>query len=115
MAAFEKIERARRRTPPHPARCPRRAGARLGRGVRESELAHDVLAHLRAASRACDSLRNNPNFEMFIFVCVLVNGVLIALKKPGGAVGRRPSAILPKATSAALQATFVVIFTLEAL
>ena len=114
MAAFAKMERARRRTPRMRCTDLRRAG-----GVLEEVYANpnSLMTFSRTSElrRACDALRNNPRFEMFIFVCVLVNGVLIALKKPEAQLDAGASAILPKATSVALQATFVVIFTLEAL
>ena len=51
---------------------------------------------------------------MFIFVCVLVNGVLIALTKPEAQMDAGASAIVPAADEPALQAAFVVIFALEA-
>jgi len=114
LAAFEKMDRARRRTP---LGALYRVFAAPARAFEEVYASPDSLMTFSRTSelrRACDHLRNNPNFEMFIFVCVLVNGVLIALTKPEAQMDAGASAIVPTATSTALQATFVVIFTLEA-
>ena len=115
MAAFAKMERARRRTPLHALHRFFAAPARVLEEVYANPNSLMTFSRNSELRRACDALRNNPRFEMFIFVCVLVNGVLIALKKPEAQLDAGASAILPKATSVALQATFVVIFTLEAL
>ena len=115
MAAFAKMERARRRTPLHALHRFFAAPARALEEVYANPNSLMTFGRNSDLRRACDSLRNNPHFEMFIFVCVLVNGVLIALTKPEAQLDAGANSILPKATSVALQATFVVIFTLEAL
>ena len=114
LAAFEKMDRARRRTILGALYRVFAAPARLFEEVYASPDSLMTFSRTSELRRACDHLRNNPHFEMFIFVCVLVNGVLIALTKPEAQMDAGASAILPTATSTALQATFVVIFTLEA-
>ena len=114
LAAFEKIERARRRTPLYALHYVFAAPARALEEVYASPDSLMTFSRTSELRRMCDHLRNNPNFEMFIFICVLVNGVLIALTKPEAQMDAGASAIVPTATSAALQATFVVIFALEA-
>ena len=114
LAAFAKMERARRRTPLDAAHRLFAAPARAFAEVYASPDSLMTFSRTSELRRACESLRNNPNFEMFIFVCVLVNGVLIALTKPEAQMDAGARAIVPPATGTALQATFVVIFALEA-
>ena len=114
LAAFAKVERARRRGPMNAVRRIFAAPARILTEVYASPDSLMTFSRSSKLRRACESLRNNPNFEIFIFVCVLVNGVLIALIKPEAQMDAGARAIVPAATGTALQATFVVIFTLEA-
>jgi hypothetical protein len=60
--------------------------------------------HPRSEIRlACDRLMKNQHFEMVIFGCVLVNGLVIGLQKPEAQMNAGASAILPETLSTTLQ------------
>ena len=114
MAKLDKIERRRRKTP-------------LGLVAKvfaapmlwlEQVYANPnslMTFHPKSEIRmACDKLRQTPSFEMFIFGCVIINGVIIGLQKPDAQMDAGASAILPVALSTTMQAIFLVVFTLEA-
>jgi hypothetical protein len=89
MAAFAKMERARRRTPLHALHRFFAAPARALEEVYANPNSLMTFGRNSELRRACDSLRNNPHFEMFIFVCVLGERRAHRVDETGGAVGRR--------------------------
>lgn len=67
-----------------------------------------------AFRRACDTVRSRPWFETFILACVILNGVLLATQRPEAQIDQGAKRRVPESFGDAAQATFVIVFTVEA-
>jgi hypothetical protein len=67
-----------------------------------------------AFRRACDTVRSRPWFETFILACVILNSVLLATLRPKAQIDQGAKRRVPESFGDAAQATFVIVFTVEA-